>query len=582
VARHRFGGVADYIISVGSGNAAVLEPAATVTCWNQAVGGTQYTDLTESDGATPITGGTLTADSTGAVGEFYGPDQIRHLYLDANGGSGPRRRTVATDIGADVGTLRTDLDAHTAARNPHGTTAADLAGAYDPSIATLRLADPFYVAHRGSGDEYPEHTLVAYEAALNAGARAIEVSCQITADGQLVTFHDQTLTRMTGLTGALSDYTYAAVKNAIKVKPQAFYGPGWDDVEIPLLRDVLDRLYGRCVIFLEPKTNEAIVPLQTLLSERYPDAQRSIVWKHYYSNGSFTWARNNGYTTWGYVDAGTTQAEMDAIDSLIDMWGVPHTMTDGNIASTVARGKPVICWEVHRRADVTRLTGLGVQGLMCSGYEYVTRSTPVLTSDNWEFQVRAPGDIGLANYDPDYALKFGADNSAYVSRTNTETNLLGSFCPTPADGYTISCEMRFENVPAASLHADFVFAKPDDAKYQFNASNSSGGYHFVFRGNGDMQLYKHTPGVTSGTKLGELLASAQPDGAAAVQPVAGAWMWFSIEVTPTQIIISRTDLDTPSVLTVSDTSYRGGYIHLSNGSINSDSLRPYWRNLSIA
>lgn len=578
--RYRFGTAADYVVSLGAANAATLEPNTVVTCWNMPSGGTQYTDLVNTDGETPIT--TLTTDATGALPEFYGPDGVAALYLDANGGSGPRRRTLSADVGDTVNSTAADLATHAAAANPHGTTLADLAGSYDPAIATLLESDPFYIAHRGSGDEYPEHTLVAYEAALNAGARAIEVSCQITADGQLVCFHDQSLDRMTDLTGAMADYTYAAVKNAIKVRPQAFYGPGWDDQEIPLLRDVLDRLYGKCVIFLEPKTNEAIVPLQTLLSERYPDAQRSIVWKHYYANGSFTWARNNGYTTWGYVDAATTQTEMDAVDSLIDMWGVPHTMTDGNIASTVARGKPVICWEVHRRVDVTRLTGLGVQGLMCSGYEYVTRSTPVLTSDNWQYQVRAPGDIGLANYDADYALKFGADNSAYVSRTNTETNLLGSFCPTPADGYTIAFEMRFENVPASSLHADFVFAKPDDAKYQFNASNASGGYHMVFRGNGDLQLYKHTPGVTSGTKLGEILASAQPAGASAVQPVAGVWMSFTIQVTATQIIITRTDLATDTVLTVTDSSYRGGYIHLSNGSINSDSLRPYWRNLSIA
>lgn len=104
MARHRFGSTADFVITLGAGDAATLEPGTSVTCWNAASGGTQHTDLTDTDGTTPIPGGTLTTDSTGAVPEFFGPDGVRSLYLDANSGSGPRRRTLATDIGEDLTT----------------------------------------------------------------------------------------------------------------------------------------------------------------------------------------------------------------------------------------------------------------------------------------------------------------------------------------------------------------------------------------------------------------------------------------------------------------------------------------------
>ncbi|MFD1657006.1 hypothetical protein ACFSL4_01830 [Streptomyces caeni] len=126
MARYRFGGVADYVISVGTGNAATLVPGASVTYWNAASGGTQYTDLTDIDGVTPIAGGILTADVYGAAPEFYGPDGVTEMYPDANGGAGPRRRTVTTDIrayadgtflplvGGDVvGTVTTTLGAAT-------------------------------------------------------------------------------------------------------------------------------------------------------------------------------------------------------------------------------------------------------------------------------------------------------------------------------------------------------------------------------------------------------------------------------------------------------------------------------------
>ncbi|WP_236241172.1 SGNH/GDSL hydrolase family protein [Streptomyces sp. CC228A] len=109
MARHRFGGIADYVISRGTDDVATLEPGTVVTCWNASSGGTQYTDLTEVDGVTPIV--TLTADTEGAVPEFMGPDGVRSLYLDANGGSGPRRRSVATDIGEDLTDVESDITA---------------------------------------------------------------------------------------------------------------------------------------------------------------------------------------------------------------------------------------------------------------------------------------------------------------------------------------------------------------------------------------------------------------------------------------------------------------------------------------
>ena len=41
------------------------------------------------------------------------------------------------------------------------------------SLPMMLAEDPFYVAHRGSGAEFPEHTMAAYEAALGRleGAR---------------------------------------------------------------------------------------------------------------------------------------------------------------------------------------------------------------------------------------------------------------------------------------------------------------------------------------------------------------------------------------------------------------------------
>lgn len=568
--RYRFGTSADYIVSLGTDNAATLEPGVTVTCWNMPSGGTQHTDLTDTDGTTPLT--SLVTTATGAVPEFYGPDGVTALYLDAGSG---RRRTLSADVGEGINGVVTDLATHEAAANPHGTGYADLTGVYAPSIAALLTEDPFYVAHRGSGAQYPEHTMAAYEASLAAGAKAIEVSAHITKDDVLVCFHDTTLDRVTDYTGSVRDYTYAALSNLVKVGVQDLLGDGWEDQPIPKLRDVLDRLYGKCVIFLEAKSNESIAPTMDLLETHYPDAPRSVVWKGYYTNTTFPEMRSRGFTTWGYVDAGTTDTELDAVDPDVDMWGVPFAMTDARIADIVARTKPVICWEVHRRSDVTRLTGLGVQGMMCSEYQYVTTSAALFTVDDWATKVKAPGNAGLVGYSESYALKYGTDpdGDVYIDRASNESVSLGAMSPTPADTYTISFEMKWDTLPSATLHSDFVFGKPDDTKYQFGAAdNASGGYHFVFRGNGDMQLYRHDANVASGTSLGSI---------ATTQPVAGQWMTFTIEVGPQFITVTRTDIEPDVSFVADDATYRGGYMQLSQGSVNSVAAVPHWRNLSI-
>lgn len=67
-------------------------------------------------------------------------------------------------------------------------------------------------AHRGASEYYPENTRSSFEAGLAMGANGIETDVQRTADGVLVLFHDDTLTRVTGAQGKISDYTYAQLQ----------------------------------------------------------------------------------------------------------------------------------------------------------------------------------------------------------------------------------------------------------------------------------------------------------------------------------------------------------------------------------
>lgn len=63
-------------------------------------------------------------------------------------------------------------------------------------------------AHRGVSGLYPENTMAAFQAALEAGADGIELDVQMAKDGKLVIIHDETVDRTTDGSGYVKDMTY--------------------------------------------------------------------------------------------------------------------------------------------------------------------------------------------------------------------------------------------------------------------------------------------------------------------------------------------------------------------------------------
>lgn len=68
-------------------------------------------------------------------------------------------------------------------------------------------------AHRGASEYTPENTFLAFNTAIYMGANGIETDVQKTKDNVLVLFHDDTLERVTGEKGSISDYTFEQLQN---------------------------------------------------------------------------------------------------------------------------------------------------------------------------------------------------------------------------------------------------------------------------------------------------------------------------------------------------------------------------------
>ena len=67
-------------------------------------------------------------------------------------------------------------------------------------------------AHRGASEYAPENTFSAFYLGLIQGANGIETDIRLTKDNVPVLFHDETLMRVTGETGKVSDYTMDELK----------------------------------------------------------------------------------------------------------------------------------------------------------------------------------------------------------------------------------------------------------------------------------------------------------------------------------------------------------------------------------
>ena len=88
-----------------------------------------------------------------------------------------------------------------------------------------------FVAHRGYATKYPENTLTAVTAALNAGAIHVEVDIQFSRDGVPMLYHDTKLERISDMGGTIFDYRAEALEEMKAYYPRKF-GTQFNNVPI--------------------------------------------------------------------------------------------------------------------------------------------------------------------------------------------------------------------------------------------------------------------------------------------------------------------------------------------------------------
>ena len=158
-----------------------------------------------------------------------------------------------------------------------GTTAGSSGGGADGSwvYPTLGRAKPLLIGHRGASGALPEHTLEAFQRALNDGADCIEPDLVFSKDGQLAVRHDTYLSTTTNIASKpefanrkrrstdpdyegrmdwwVSDFTMAELKTLRAIQSFPGRSKAYDGLyQIPTFDEVLQMAKSRVTVAAEP------------------------------------------------------------------------------------------------------------------------------------------------------------------------------------------------------------------------------------------------------------------------------------------------------------------------------------------
>lgn len=227
---------------------------------------------------------------------------------------------------------------------------------------------PLIFAHRGASIVAPENTIPAFQKALECGAPAIEFDVKLTADGQVVVLHDQTVDRTTNGRGDLRSISLEVLQ---KMDAGIRFSESYKGTAIPTLTEVLD-MFGKKIIMNIELTNYS-TPWDGLVP-RVVDVIRNYGLEEYILFSSFlprnlhlaaslipeipcgllTWP---GWLGWWGRTHGYRQREYFAIHPN------KNDVSEKFVNVAHGKGKRVHVWTVNDQEEIEHLLNQGVDGI---------------------------------------------------------------------------------------------------------------------------------------------------------------------------------------------------------------------------
>jgi glycerophosphoryl diester phosphodiesterase len=222
---------------------------------------------------------------------------------------------------------------------------------------------PLVIAHRGYSAVFPENTLSSFEGAIDIGADFIELDVQLTRDGQVVVFHDDSLERITGVEGAINDFTYDEL---LEMDAGSWFSTLYADEKIPTLLQVLELVSSsECKVYLELKDmgdidgfEEAVLSVvrQAGMIDRCVFASFNYDYLEYFKNTD-----ENIKTLYNT----TSDDILLPIDYPADYYGLYVEAITGQLVAAVHdAGSYAFVWTVNTPTQMHNVQEMGVDGIV--------------------------------------------------------------------------------------------------------------------------------------------------------------------------------------------------------------------------
>lgn len=232
------------------------------------------------------------------------------------------------------------------------------------SVTDMIAKAPFYWAHRGGSENWPEMSELAYDSAIKWGAPALELSLSRTSDGVWFGLHDQTINRTSPSAPANSDptaMTWAQVNSYLSYTENGV---------APYLRlSTFLSNYANTgrILVIDPKYQATTGLVNELLDQVLAvwPAER-VIFKSFITGvpGPVA-ATARGVKTWGYLYE-TDIAGLGTHAPRFDLLGYDIGASAGSWAQVIAVGKPVVAHILNTQAQKTLALSYGAVGMQCS------------------------------------------------------------------------------------------------------------------------------------------------------------------------------------------------------------------------
>jgi glycerophosphoryl diester phosphodiesterase len=242
----------------------------------------------------------------------------------------------------------------------------------------LSLETPLVFAHRGGSALRPENTIAAFDHGLALGADGLEFDVRLSSDGVPMVHHDETLERTTDGRGPLSAHSAEELEQLDAghqfrgLDATSFRGQG---CRIPRLADVLARYPGvPCII--ELKGHDPEVGRRTVAAVRAAGAAGRVCLAGFGGTvvraaravgGDMAFSAAKEEIRWflyrSWVGLAPRRNAFQAIQ-VPETAGFTRVVSPRFVRAARRAGIPVAVWTVDDPADMERLLGWGVCGLI--------------------------------------------------------------------------------------------------------------------------------------------------------------------------------------------------------------------------